>query len=187
MTDHQPDPRELWRDQQTEGDLMSIEQVRAMARDFNSRGKLKRAAAILATVLSASLAWRLWSEGSNDIVTVGAILLPVAMVPVTIHTFFRTRSAPAEQTAEECLSYVKARARRELAIVRGDWMMIGAPVFMAIGVMFTGLMIEAHGDWAKMLPVGAAFAAWLVIMLVMLRRKSQSLSRELADLENLNR
>jgi hypothetical protein len=187
MTDHQPDPRDLWRDQQTEGDLMSIEQVRAMARDFNSRGKLKRVAAILATLLSASMAWRIWSESSNDIVTTGAILLPLAMIPVTIHTFFRTRSAPAEQTAEECLTYVKARARRELAIMRGDWMLIGAPVFMAIGVMFTGLMIEAHGDWAKMLPVGAAFAAWLVIMLVMLRRKSQSLSRELADLEKLSR
>jgi hypothetical protein len=185
MTNQQPDPREVWRDQQTEGDLMSIEQVRAMARDFNSRGKLKRTAAILATVLSAGMAWRLWSEGGNDILRIGTILLPVAMVPVTIHTFFRTRSAPAEQTAEECLSYVKARARRELAIVRGDWMLIGAPIFMAIGVMFAGLMIEANGDWAKILPVGAAFAAWLVILVVMLRRKSQSLARELADLEKL--
>ena len=166
---------------------MSIEQVRAMARDFNVRGKLKRAAAILATVLSAGMAWRFWTEGGNEVLMIGAILLPVAMIPVTIHTFFRTRSAPAEQTAEECLTYVQARARRELAIVRGDWMLIGAPVFMAIGVMVAGLMIEAQGDWAKILPVGAAFAAWLVIMIVMLQRKSQSLARELADLEKLSR
>ena len=187
MTDQQPDPRSLWRDQETEGDLMPVEQIRSLARTFQTRGRFKRIAGILATALSAGLAARTWSDGSNEIVRTGAVLLPIAIGLLTIHTFYRTAPAPADQTATECLTYVTASARRELQIVRGDWLLIAAPVFMAMGVMVAGLMIENGSSWARMAPIALAFVAWAVGMVVVLRRKSRSLARDLAELEALSR
>ena len=48
-------------------------------------------------------------------------------------------------------------------------------------------MVEAGADWMRLAPIALALLAWIVGMLVILPRKSQSLTRELAELEALNR
>ena len=179
-----PDLKSLWQSQETETDPMTLEQIHALVGKYDR--KTRTAAVGLAVVLLVSgfLAGQAWLIRSDPLGRTGAVLYLLGMMGAC--ALIARMNFPKRDPAESAADFLRRRLKRQLATVRGGWVLILLPIAPAIAVV--GFWIYEHNrgaTWERFLPVLGLAAMWLIFMIARTRRAAPKLKADLDELDRL--
>lgn len=146
MTNASDDLKRLWRDQKTEEDIVTLEDIRSRATKFQRRVRNRNLREYIggAIVIAAFAfcAWQMpgWMIKSGSLLTVAATIFVVWQ----LHRRGRTFAVPDGATAAGLLAFHREELVRQRDAVRTVWLWYLLPFLPGMALLMLGRYLQVH-------------------------------------------
>lgn len=181
--DHEPPIEHVWRQQPRERETMSVEAIRAKAREFDM--KVRRWSVVSSLTFALLLAknvWEVWVD--TDVVERAGDLLMVFALLSVVYLFrrhVRAHVAPSTLGLTNCVAHYRSQLMRQRDLSRDGWKYF-LPFVPGLGLIIVGRALE--GRPASQVVILTAFAMMMFVAVLWVTiRSTRKLEREIAALE----
>lgn len=177
------DPKTIWKNQRTESTQMSLEQIRAKARELHAKTRRDLQANTAVPIFAAGLCGiGVWVKDDSIQLGLAAIGIAWALAgAVAVNRDLRLDAFPQDAPAAKGLDYYKSLVeRRRVLFVRSLTWSIGPMVF-AIAA-FLASTVSSGQLSVKVLPFALLALSWTVAVLVIRSRRLSEMRSELQSL-----
>ena len=170
----------LWREQPNGTPPMTLDQIRARAREFDrSVQQWNRIGGLMVAVLIAKSGWEIWRD-TDMMERAGDVLILAALVSIVVRfvRYARANTAPATLGQTSCLEHYRRQLVRQRDLTRDGWKFV-LPFGPGLGLMVGARALQ--GRPASQVMVMIVFAVTLFAgVLWVIARGSRAIEREIA-------
>ena len=191
MTDpSDQDLKALWAGQEMEADPMTLEQIHGLVRKYDRKMRIALWLILVILLTAGILGGQVWLTHPDPLGRAGAALYLVGMF-VSCALIGRVVLAWRDP-AEPAGAYLRRRLQRQLANLRGGWVVTLLPIVP--GMVVSNLWIFEHRGapqhhpaplWIRYLPLVALAAVWLFCFAFIARRSLRTVKADLDELDRL--
>ena len=181
--DHEPDIEQVWRQQPSGKQTMSLEEIRMKANEFDLKVKRWReVAGVMFALLLVKNAWEVWVD--TDIVERSGDLLMFLALVYIVYRFWRhvrAEAVPSTLGLTSCVDHYRSRLMRQRDLSRDGWKYF-LPFAPGFGLIIFGRALEGRpASQVAALIVGTVVL--FIGVLWVIARGARKLEREIAALE----
>jgi hypothetical protein len=180
-----PDPKALWRDQDQEADPVTLDQIHAMVRRYDSRTRRAILAFPIILMAAAFVSGELWIKARDPM---GQVLAVVTLLGEAATAYIVWRMLyPARDPAEPAGAYLHRRLLRRLAYLKGRWMLAAAPLIPSLVLAQYYALTHGQRPWPVRVAPLVILIAVMAFIRWRLRGRRRRLEAQIDDLEGLMR
>jgi hypothetical protein len=175
-----PDPKTLWREQEQETDAMTLEQIHALVRRYDSKATRQGIALAVCLVAIGAVGTTAWIR-DHDPVT--AILFFGGEL-TTIYQVWRM-AFPPRDPSEPAGAYLRRRLQLKLAHLQGRWLLVMLP--LAPYVLWLGYLMYQRHQTPPMVRLAPfiIIAVGLLFVAARVRRRAPQIKAQIDELDGL--
>jgi hypothetical protein len=180
-------PKNIWQNQKTEREDMSLEEIRRKVRQIQMRNRINLILGIAATIFFGWAVFQVdpaFMRVGFALLTLGALLMAITMSRAV------SRTLAEDATAATSIAFYRARLLGFRSI-RQVWGWPGTILFLSEVLVVTGgVLVESiihHPPLRAVAPFFLILAMWAVSFAVIRRRQRQWVQRELRRLDVLEK
>jgi hypothetical protein len=170
------DVKNIWRNQQTEGTIVTLEDIHGRAAKFERRVKSRNIREYVAGAIVIALfgfaAWRMhgWMIELANVMTIAATLF----VTWQLHRRGRARNLPDGATAAGLLAFHREELVRQRDMIRSVWVWYIAPFIPGSVMIFLARYFQMHTPGIPLaedhmrIVLGASIAALIMVIIGLL-------------------
>jgi hypothetical protein len=181
--DDERDIKQMWQQQPRERQMMTIEEVRRRATDFDKKvEQWKLVGGVTFALLLVKNAWEVWVD--TDVVERAGDSLMLLALLFVVYRFWRhvrAEIAPSTLGVANCVEHYRSRLRRQRDLSRDGWKFI-LPFAPGVGLILFGRALEGRPPLQVMSLIVLALAMFVGTLWV-IARGARKLEREIAALD----
>ena len=186
MTDpSDQDLKALWKGQETETDPMTLEQIHALTRKYDRKMRIGLWVLPFGLVATGVLGAQAWMTRPDPLGRLGAVLYLLGMMAsfaLIARVAFAWRD-PAEPAG----AYLRRRLERQLANLKGGWVLAMLPIVPGMVVIYLWILEHNHGPAWQPWPPLVVMAAVVGFVMIRARRGARRIKADLEELDRLMR